>query len=744
MGSSKTTSPPSPAKVDGRKSRAKHACRECNSRRVRCDVMEKQPCSNCLTAGASCEVLPSRRGRYPRRSRRLFQQISDGSSAQPSSEATCSISLKSQPTPLGMPSHEDARPDTATPQNHVPQEPRESQDQDCEDDLQPTSSSPDPTPGTRFFGESNLLTLVPGDDGGFSTQSRFSGGNNTSSQKPRFTFPIPATPQSTSQAAESGAGLSSGTMRYLRDEGALTLPDLQSCLPALEAYFAWFHPSYPVLDRAQMARRLSSASSFSSMDISRMLLQAMLFIGATYCDAGTIRAMGFEDRSQAKTAFYTRARLLFHADWEKDETVLIQSLFLMSFWRGTPTDVRDVRYWLGVVITLAESYGLHRSSRSMSKVSHTARMRRRIWWSIYVRERQAAASLGLPSRIRDEDCDIEPLDPLDLESENGCVDSPFGQCRPEHVTYAIKMVEIAKLLGRIIDLHFVPGHASLPLTSPDALQGLNMSLEAWMASLPEHMKYSPEEGTDSVWACLLHLAYNHLKILIHRNSFLRLESSTPGSQIVLKAACRISRIAEDMSTQGTLRYGQMHLITSIFSALCIHTITIRRGTGFTRRLAEHRAETCLLCLKEVQKYWRININILDIFLQYLDRSIAARLHGTQPDALGAPPSNVNVNQASGGESNDLKSVAVAGTATTLDPNSSSNSNSYVDYDSAATHDIPIPNLGPGHYLAQEEFQEQYFNLISRGDDVLGDLELFLQGKDFSQTESGFSILERSL
>lgn len=94
------------------------------------------------------------------------------------------------------------------------------------------------------------------------------------------------------------------------------------------------------------------------------------------------------------------------------------------------------------------------------------------------------------------------------------------------------------------------------------------------------MKYSPEESMDSVWACLLHLAYkygpplvsqnstsilltincqSHLKILIHRNSFLRLESTTPGSQIVLKAACRISRIAEDMSSQGTLRYGQMHL-----------------------------------------------------------------------------------------------------------------------------------------------------------------------------------------
>jgi hypothetical protein len=45
--------------------------------------------------------------------------------------------------------------------------------------------------------------------------------------------------------------------------------------------------------------------------------------------------------------------------------------------------------------------------------------------------------------------------------------------------------------------------------------------------------------------------------LIHRNSFLRCGEGDKNK--VTGAACRISRIAEDMSTHGTLRYGQMHL-----------------------------------------------------------------------------------------------------------------------------------------------------------------------------------------
>lgn len=63
-----------------------------------------------------------------------------------------------------------------------------------------------------------------------------------------------------------------------------------------------------------------------------------------------------------------------------------------------------------------------------------------------VRERQAAASLGLPSRIRDEDCDIEPLEYEDLVTKTPDPEGlPFGACKPEHINYVIKMVEMAKL-----------------------------------------------------------------------------------------------------------------------------------------------------------------------------------------------------------------------------------------------------------------------------------------------------------
>lgn len=219
----------------------------------------------------------------------------------------------------------------------------------------PSPSADSAGPGTLFFGESNFLTLVPG-------QARAGQGPNSpedqSKQRARLVFSINGTPQSMPEGPSPASieRLSAGTSRYLQDEGALTLPDLQACIPALQAYFTWFHPCFPIIDRAQFSRKLAAS------EVSHILMQSVLFIGATYCDNATITSMGFHDRAEAKSLLYTRARLLFHADWEQDQITLIQSLFLMSFWRGGPSDVRDVRYWLGVVIGIAESYGLHRSS----------------------------------------------------------------------------------------------------------------------------------------------------------------------------------------------------------------------------------------------------------------------------------------------------------------------------------------------------------------------------------------------
>lgn len=48
---------------DRPRTRARKACLACNARRVRCNVMETQPCRNCIAWNLSCELGVSRRGK---------------------------------------------------------------------------------------------------------------------------------------------------------------------------------------------------------------------------------------------------------------------------------------------------------------------------------------------------------------------------------------------------------------------------------------------------------------------------------------------------------------------------------------------------------------------------------------------------------------------------------------------------------------------------------------------------------
>ena len=52
---------------DRPRKRAKLACTNCNARRVKCDVTDRQPCRNCEVAQAVCETRESKRGKHPRK-----------------------------------------------------------------------------------------------------------------------------------------------------------------------------------------------------------------------------------------------------------------------------------------------------------------------------------------------------------------------------------------------------------------------------------------------------------------------------------------------------------------------------------------------------------------------------------------------------------------------------------------------------------------------------------------------------
>lgn len=61
----------------------------------------------------------------------------------------------------------------------------------------------------------------------------------------------------------------------------------------------------------------------------------------------------------------------------------------------------------------------------------------------------------------------------------------------------------------------------------------------------------------------------------------------------------------------------------------MHAISLQRSKDTTRRLAENRAQMCLIGLKEMQKYWEVNNLVLELFFQYIDESTAKTLRPSE-------------------------------------------------------------------------------------------------------------------
>ncbi|KAL4803125.1 fungal-specific transcription factor domain-containing protein [Aspergillus unguis] len=563
--------------------RAKQACTHCHARRIRCDVLQQRPCSNCLAQEVSCQVGVSRRGKYPRK-----KAVKD---------TAASIPVPAQPQPL--------------PQQHsLPiQQPIDKRNE-----------------STVFLGESSPLTSVM-----------------DPSKPPRLHYPLPDRLAPTSTRDEAVRLHQVQQAAQLESNGALSFPPQETVDALLQAYFTWFHPCFPIVDKPALIQSKNQGT------LPPLLLQAMLFIGVSLCTDVTFSQTEFPVRYRAKFLFYSRAKSIYEADAEANPIVKLQALFMLSFWRGGPSEERDVRFWLGIAISLAQKRGMH----MMSKFSPPPRERRlwkRIWWALYTRDQQSAAALGLPPRIRDEDGDVAMLEADDIREEPT---EAFGCQTAQELVYPVEMAKLARLLRTIVSTQYLH-HQRPDLATRNAL---NEQLAIWESNLPSELRLESVSEDKLFLTGLLHMTYQNLYILLHRRTFLDpAPTDSDNGQIALDAATKSTRIMEDLLSHHLAQHAPPHLITHAFTTLCIHTIHHRRSSGTMRTLAEHRARMCLLALEELQKSWDLENWVLHLFLKGLDDRTAAVLGLSQ----GNTPSQ---SQSQGQDYQELSTDTVGGTGT---------------------------------------------------------------------------------
>ncbi|KAB8271054.1 hypothetical protein BDV30DRAFT_228412 [Aspergillus minisclerotigenes] len=382
--------------------RARVACKACNARRVKCDAADGQPCWHCRTRQTPCELIESRRGKYARKRHARVRDAHGSGRSQKTRDP--SAGRLAQATPAVVASDIDSgQADSIHRTTALGGNDREdginippARIEDINAGEGPQSGQEQPHPRLQQVGESVSLSYV--------VEVVYSP-KDGSTEPLKVHYPIPA-----SIADRPDANYAPRFEEPVSLPEALTMPPRDLADQLIQTFFERLHPAYPVFDRQKFTRLYRQGQA------SPLVLQTIFFLGFTVGSEELIHTAGFSDRATARKTHYLRAKALYDADYENDRMNLVAVLLLFGF------------------------------CASQSAMSVPMRsLRKRIWWTIYTRDRHTSAAFGRPCRIRDEDCDVEALDEDDFKFDNDYDQTLIPAQTDYHVAYALEMTRLASI-----------------------------------------------------------------------------------------------------------------------------------------------------------------------------------------------------------------------------------------------------------------------------------------------------------
>lgn len=145
-----------------------------------------------------------------------------------------------------------------------------------------------------------------------------------------------------------------------------------------------------------------------------------------------------------------------------------------------------------------------------------------------IRDQQTSAALGLPPRIRGEDCDVPILEPSDIAETRDVPDTEvFGRQHMQHIVYSVMMLDLARLCMiqsaamRPMLIIFSSVNAIVSTVYPP-VQGPHIGhsraylqdwLNRWESSLPAELKLENATSRDSLFLVgMLHMSYKYVRV----------------------------------------------------------------------------------------------------------------------------------------------------------------------------------------------------------------------------------------
>jgi Fungal specific transcription factor domain len=445
-----------------------------------------------------------------------------------------------------------------------------------------------------YLGESSNLTLLVHDRQGSADVVHYPLPENVRGSRARLTE------------------LDNVEMDILHQRGAFLLPPRALCDELIEAYFKWVHPIVPVINRTRFMRQYRDSKNPPSL----LLIQAILLAGSRVCNNPQLMDANGSTTPAALT-FYKRAKALYDANYEDDRVTIVQSLLLMGwYWEGPEDVTKNVFYWSRVATIVAQGSGMHRSVEQSQLSRSDKRLWKRIWWTLFTRDRSVAVALGRPVHINLDDSDVEMLtedDFIEDEPERPSEYPPDAV----HVQFFLQYVKLCEIMGLVLSQQYSVASKGRQRNAID-LTHSDMALADWLQNCPKSVYW--EMPRHHFWAALLHSNYYTTLCLLHRahmppngGRFPDEPSPYPSRNIAFQAAAMITSIIENLAAHEELRFCPAFVVYSLFSALIMHVYQMRSPVPSIQQVTQDRLRTCMQALKEVSRVWLVGKMVYTLF-----------------------------------------------------------------------------------------------------------------------------------
>ncbi|TQS39141.1 hypothetical protein Golomagni_00335 [Golovinomyces magnicellulatus] len=406
----------------------------------------------------------------------------------------------------------------------------------------------------------------------------------------------------------------------LNRRGAFLLPPKVLCDELVDSYFKWVAPIVPVINRNRFMRQYRNTENPPSL----LLLQAVFLAGSRVCSNPQLMdASG--STSPAALTFYKRAKALFEANYEDDRVTIVQALVLMGwYWEGPEDVTKNVFYWSRVATIVAQGSGMHRSVEKSQLSQADKRLWKRIWWTLFTRDRSVAVALGRPVNINTEDSDVEMVCENDfIEDEN-----PEFPTESLHVQFFLQYVKLCEIMGIVLSQQYsVASKArrqnAINLTHSD------VALADWLRNCPKEIHWNSTKH--QFWSALLHSNYYTTLCLLHRAHMppasdnniesYEINNSYPSRNIAFQAATMITSIIENLSSHDELRFCPAFMVYSLFSALILHIYQMRSSIQSVVQVTQQRIRICMSALKDVSRVWLVAKMVYTLFESILSNKV---------------------------------------------------------------------------------------------------------------------------